>query len=1796
MRPFARLTTVVFVLVCLLALNFGPGRPLATSAQQPQADPEIPVRVFQDLLIAPSAGLGQPMGASLSADGTPDPKEVALNFVNGAAGNLSAAPDLDWAIETTEALDDATMVVRMRQFKQAIPVFGSWLTMQVRGDSVTSISGAYVPEVAAATKPVISPDEAFKLAHTALLNNPDLLHSDHAADADGANPFLKPVLAEQELVFFNPSLFELNAAPTALAYRMVLNAPDDSQSVTAIVDALDGKLRLVYTNHHTALNRVIRDANNMQTTAGSTCYTENGQVGTPSPDCVAAFQNTGATYNYFKNTHNRDSFDGNGATMTAVVRYGTVANAFWNGQLTAFGPGFATRDVVGHEWAHAVTQYTAGLIYQGQSGALNESFSDIFGAMIDRDDWLMGEDTPIGAIRDMANPPAKNQPDKVSTYNCTTGDNGGVHINSGIPNKLAYLMSDGGTFNGRTVTAIGRDATERIFYRALTGGLGPSATFADLNNALLAAAAALYGGQGSAQYANTQAAALAVELNQAPSCGGGGTATPDSFEPDNAAASASNITVGAAAQSHNFHQNGDQDWVKFNASAGSAYVIETSNLQTSADTVLTLFNANGAQLAINDDSGGTWASRIAWTATDDGLFFVRAANYGNSGGANRGYQLRVTGSGGSTGGDAFEPDNTQATAKPITVGGAAQAHTFHVAGDQDWAVFSAAADSTYVIETFNLGSSSDTVLRLYNAAGDEIAYNDDTPGSWASRIIWTAAAAGNYAVKVNHYSSSAAGAATSYNLRVLGSTATGDSYEPDNGVAAARAIVPGGAAQAHTFHIPGDQDWLAFDATTGNAYQIETSNLTGGNDTVLEVYAADGTTLLASNDDYGGLASRVSYAPASNQRLLVKVRHYSSYAGNPQMGYNVQVTSTAQANADNYEPDNDAAQAALVAPGSLDSPLRQDAHNLHVPGDQDWVKFNAVAGNAYIFETSNLGDRADTVLDLLNPGGTQVIATDDDGGAGLASRLVWTAPANATYFLRVRGFSQWIGGTDTGYSLSLATEGTASESDAYEPDNTAATASPINNADAAQEHNFHVAGDQDWVVFDATAGTEYTIFTSQLATRADTVLELYDDSGTSLLAYNDDYAGLASRIVWTATDAGSYRLKVRHYSSNTAGANTDYRLSLIGANDSYEPDNAPEEASPITVNSPTPQTHNFGVAGDHDWVNFAAEAGWIYTIWTGNLGTCSDTVLELYAADGTTRLAYNDDSSGLASRIVWSANETGDLYVKVRHFSSSSFGPCSGYELHVDGVANTGDDYEPDGTPQDASPIVVNAVAQDHNFHVAGDQDWVTFVSREATAYRISTTLQNTCGDTVLELFDANGLALAYNDDYGSLASRIDWNATGGQLFVRVRHYSSQRSGDCTAYGLQVTSTSQATDAFEPDNTAATARPITIDGAAQAHNFHAATDVDWVSFDAVADTTYTLWTFNLGAGADTVLDLYTDDGITRIAYDDDSGTGLASRIVWTPDATASYRLRVRPFGSSGGRENASYELRVATGNILAGERNTAASVVLSGVEAADAGQLRLSGALVQGTPQVGGEFTTLVQAQGSAESFKLDAEAKSEFLQLLAIQPLDANGTPLNMANFPDGPPWTAQGAGESALLFNAPWSATTAGPLVALRWRVIAQPDSKQLQLPISLVGRAADGTTWQGGVVTINLPIGGEAKIDTVSPSELTIEPTSYLSLGVSGLNGELPKVYLVDVASSAEQQVVEVSYAAGSESDLVGTIDGSYKPGDYKVRIELANGSGSISTQIVRILERGQVPSTPTPGPSDKDEFIFLPFVRR
>jgi Zn-dependent metalloprotease len=216
-------------------------------------------------------------------------------------------------------------------------------------------------------------------------------------------------------------------------------------------------------------------------------------------------------YEYYFNKHSRNSFDNKGSAIKSYVHVGNFNNAMWTHNLMAFGNDdnnnpLVELDVVAHELTHGVTQFEAGLQYYNESGALNESFSDIFGKAIEFDTfgdsatWVLAKYNREGGLRNISNPNLKNQPDTYGgdMWHTTSDDNGGVHFNSGVQNFWFYLLCEGGSgVNDQkvsySVNSIGMDAATKIAYRNLTEYLSSYSDYLDSRIGSLLATADLYG-------------------------------------------------------------------------------------------------------------------------------------------------------------------------------------------------------------------------------------------------------------------------------------------------------------------------------------------------------------------------------------------------------------------------------------------------------------------------------------------------------------------------------------------------------------------------------------------------------------------------------------------------------------------------------------------------------------------------------------------------------------------------------------------------------------------------------------------------------------------------------------------------------------------------------------------------------------------------------------------------------------------------------------------------------------------------------------------------------------------------------------------------------------------------------------------------------------------------------------------------------------------------------------------------------------------------------------------------------
>ncbi len=581
-------------------------------------------------------------------------------------GPLLGATDPSQLKQVGHDTDRYGTTVTYTQNYRGVPVFGAMLRAHLdRAGHLTSVNGTAVPSIDLSTSPTLSASRAATMAMAAVRTSPPTDDEGHAGSTEG----IKAV--STKLIVYRTGLTFGRTGDTQLAYAVEVSNGANVRDML-FLNAGSGKLLNRYSMVDNAMERHVYE----QSYAPASQVWQEGDAfpGNLNQDQQNIVRASGEAYWFFRNSFGRDSYDGAGAPQRTVNNDPRIScpNANWNGTTTNYCNGVTSDDVVAHEWGHAYTEYTDGLIYQWQPGALNESYSDIWGetvdlvngrmdgdegditakrpdglcsthsplptvvdinspadiakvceagaaafgpkldttgvtgdvvfgrdgvgpsetdactalvnpdevagkiALVDRGAcaftvkvknaqnagaiavivgdnveatptsmsgtdatitipsvrirlsdrnriagafpqtvnvtmhqnasnradsyrWLIGEDSTAfgGAIRDMWNPNCYGHPGKVSDaqYNCTTGDSGGVHSNSGVPNHGYAFLVDGGTYNGFTLDGIGLTKAAHIYWRAQTEYQTPTTDFADHADALVTSCNDLVGQQ-----------------------------------------------------------------------------------------------------------------------------------------------------------------------------------------------------------------------------------------------------------------------------------------------------------------------------------------------------------------------------------------------------------------------------------------------------------------------------------------------------------------------------------------------------------------------------------------------------------------------------------------------------------------------------------------------------------------------------------------------------------------------------------------------------------------------------------------------------------------------------------------------------------------------------------------------------------------------------------------------------------------------------------------------------------------------------------------------------------------------------------------------------------------------------------------------------------------------------------------------------------------------------------------------------------------------------------------------------
>lgn len=470
---------------------------------------------------------------TLSKPSAENPETIAKKFLEEYRALLDMQPGLDESLElfTVETDFSGFHHVIFLQHIKGIPVFEGSIQVHINpAGEVIAYKDFSVTEVHVALEPKIKREEAVEI----VLKD---IGPEHAVTIPRSNlMFFRG--REKQLPPKQLSLKRLH-----LAWQIESIFAEGFAGTIHFIDAHTGKQLYKFSQIRSALLRKTYTAKNEALLPGELFHID--QVFSDKV-ALAAHENMGIVYDYYKKTFGRDSYDNRGSPLVSTVHFQlNYNNSFWSDyhKQLVFGDGDGFRwkpmafalDIVAHELTHAVAAQTARFVYSEEAGALDESFADVFAIFISNEEkitnWEIGEGVytpfhPGDALRDLSDPSRFGQPDHIDNYirlasgelpDLQKNQAGYIHLNSGIPNKAAYLTIEGGTHYGIKVKGISREKAEKIYYLALTAYLYSATlcrwTFREARYALLNACRQLYGEKGS-EYTAIKNAWAAVGLGK----------------------------------------------------------------------------------------------------------------------------------------------------------------------------------------------------------------------------------------------------------------------------------------------------------------------------------------------------------------------------------------------------------------------------------------------------------------------------------------------------------------------------------------------------------------------------------------------------------------------------------------------------------------------------------------------------------------------------------------------------------------------------------------------------------------------------------------------------------------------------------------------------------------------------------------------------------------------------------------------------------------------------------------------------------------------------------------------------------------------------------------------------------------------------------------------------------------------------------------------------------------------------------------------------------------------------------
>ena len=791
--------------------------------------------------------------------------------------------------------------------------------------------------------------------------------------------------------------------------------------------------------------------------------------------------------------------------------------------------------------------------------------------------------------------------------------------------------------------------------------------------------------------------------------------------------------------------DGDRDWYPVELLAGRSYIFDLAGFDsgrgTLADPFLGLFDDSDVEVAFDDDSGSGLDSRLTFTATESGTYYLSAEGFeGDSSGS---FLL-------STADTLVDVPSGQGSLSAVLIGDTLEGNIDFV-GDQDWYRVNFVGGHQYVFElqgeASGQGTLDDPFLRLLDSSGEEIVFDDDSGAEYESRITFRPIDSGTYYVSAEGFGASVGSyALTAFDLDDVGDT-------PDS-IDSGRSIAIGGFV-SEVIGETGDEDWYEVVLISGRQYQFDQVGADSGfgslGDPLLRLLDDAGEEL-AVNDDRGdgSLDSSLIFSADRSGRYYLAASAFEEGNGT----YVLAVSDLSNGSDDILA--NSGTTGVVAVNGSV-------FNSLEVEGDEDWFRVTLQAGREYRIGLSGLDSGAGTLDDpflvLYDADGFE-IADDDDSGIELESEIRFTPSLSGEYFVSVQEFDFGAGT----YVLSVQDGLRDVAASIGSTDRLAAGGSVSGTIDSP--------GDEDWYRVPLLAGHDYRIdlqgADSGLGTLDDPLLRVLDIFGDELLFDDDSGEGAEASLTVSVFESGIYFVAAQAFSSETG------TFTLSATDLSVDVEDVPASTgtdSALSVGGAV--SGIIDASGDEDWYLIRLSAGQQYRFdldgGESDLGSLDDPVLRLLDNSGI-EIAFNDDrDDGLNSSLIFTADRTGSYYL-----SAQGFGPSTGAYTLTAGTPGSDRDIPAD-LQTDATVVIGNVVSGE--IDTEGDQDWYRVSLQSGHEYRFDLQAFDsglgTLDDPFLRLLNDDGQQVAVDDDSGfGLESSIDFTvAEDGDYFLAVQGF-----------------------------------------------------------------------------------------------------------------------------------------------------------------------------------------------------------------------------------------------------------------------------------------------------------------------------------------------------------------------------------------------------------------------------------------